>query len=191
MENEQDRVRRIMRDIAEGNTVGDKLVYDKDSKTLRPASSYEDRDRTIKVTPQDMSVYSGGAPKMETELYRAQKTMEEIATGRFDAERLVWISDCRLLLPIPSRRDRGRATKVPPQDRNVRNSGAVETAAPQDRVRRIMEDIAEGKCDVGNLPGRRHRPPLRPAFSSGDRGLTIKVTPQDMEIHSSAEVSAS
>ncbi len=57
MESEQDRVRRIMQDIAEGNTAGDKLVYDKDTKTLRPASPYEDRDRTINVTPQDMSVY--------------------------------------------------------------------------------------------------------------------------------------
>lgn len=59
MDTEQDRVRRIMQDIAEGNSVGDKLVYDKDTKTLRPACSYEDSDRTIKVTPEDMSVYIG------------------------------------------------------------------------------------------------------------------------------------
>ena len=57
METEQDRVRRIIQDIAEGNSVGDKLVYDRDTKTLRLASSCEDRDRTIKITPQDMSVY--------------------------------------------------------------------------------------------------------------------------------------
>ena len=58
MNTEQDRVHRIMQDIAEGNSVGDKLVYDKDTKTLRSASSYEDRDRTIRVTPEDMSVYT-------------------------------------------------------------------------------------------------------------------------------------
>ena len=57
MDTEEDRVRRIMQELAEGNNTGDRLVYDRDTKTLRRASPYEDGSRTIIVTPQDMTVY--------------------------------------------------------------------------------------------------------------------------------------
>ena len=128
MQAEEDRVHRIMRDIAEGDSVGDKLVYDKDTKTLRPASSHEDKDRTIRVIPQDMDVYGGGDQETETE---------------------------------------------------------------QDRVRRIMQDIVDGKFDARNVLISAPRKPLRRTGTSGDSVVTINVTPQDMEIYSTEEVSAS
>ena len=58
MQSEQERVQRIMKDMAEGKAIADKLVYDKDHKQLRPACPYEDPDHTLKITPQDMRVFA-------------------------------------------------------------------------------------------------------------------------------------
>jgi len=54
---EEDRVQKIMRDIADGNSSARKLKYDKNTKTLRPSSSYDDPDDVIPLTQQDMNLY--------------------------------------------------------------------------------------------------------------------------------------
>lgn len=58
MVREEDRVHEIMRQIAAGNDVGNKLVYDEQTKTIRPASGYHDPDKAIEVTPKDMEHFS-------------------------------------------------------------------------------------------------------------------------------------
>ena len=60
MQSEQERVERIMKDMAEGKAIADKLIYDKDHRQLRPACPYEDPDRTLKITPHDMNVFAAG-----------------------------------------------------------------------------------------------------------------------------------
>ena len=54
MTSEQDRVHQIMQDIASGNDVGNKLVYDERTKTIQPARGRNDPDKTMAVTPSDM-----------------------------------------------------------------------------------------------------------------------------------------
>ena len=54
MMSEEDRVQQLMRDLSEGREVGNKLVYDVNTKTIRPASGYNDPDKTLSVTPSDM-----------------------------------------------------------------------------------------------------------------------------------------
>ena len=54
MWNEEQNVHEIMQDIQEGDNVASGLKYDPQTKTIRPASSYEDPDRCIVVTPRDM-----------------------------------------------------------------------------------------------------------------------------------------
>ncbi len=59
MQREEDRVHEIMQEVAAGNEVGNKLVYDESSKTIRPASACRDPDRAIHVTPKDMEHFGG------------------------------------------------------------------------------------------------------------------------------------
>jgi hypothetical protein len=50
--------RRLQADLDRGDQIGRKLTYDKVSKTLREPSTFDDPDRTIQVTPEDMKVFT-------------------------------------------------------------------------------------------------------------------------------------
>ena len=50
---ESDRVSEILECAARGDGIGNKLVYDKSSKSLRPSSSCSDPDRAIPMRNQD------------------------------------------------------------------------------------------------------------------------------------------
>ena len=54
---EEARVREILEGVPSGNGIGNKLVYDKDSKSLRPSSYYDDPDNTIKITNADGDLF--------------------------------------------------------------------------------------------------------------------------------------
>jgi len=54
---ESDRVSEILGRAARGDDIGNKLVYDKPSRSLRPSSSYNDPDNTIEVTNQDKHLW--------------------------------------------------------------------------------------------------------------------------------------
>ena len=53
MGKEQERVRQIIENMARGDDAGDKLVYDRVTKTFRPSSSLRDPDRATEITPED------------------------------------------------------------------------------------------------------------------------------------------
>lgn len=55
---EEERVREILEEAARGHSLGNKLVYDKDSKSLRPSSYYDDPDSTMKLTNQDTHLFA-------------------------------------------------------------------------------------------------------------------------------------
>jgi len=55
---EEQRVREILEDASRGNSISNKLVYDKDTKSFRPSSYYDDPDNTIKVTNQDTHLFA-------------------------------------------------------------------------------------------------------------------------------------
>jgi len=58
---ESDRVSEILERAARGDSIGNKLVYDKSSRSLRPSSSYDDPDDTIEMRNQDRHLwYSTG-----------------------------------------------------------------------------------------------------------------------------------
>jgi len=57
MGSEQDRIRRIMEDMARGKDIGNKLVYDRNAKTVKPVSKYQDPDDTIKISPSDADLF--------------------------------------------------------------------------------------------------------------------------------------
>ena len=59
MSSEITTLRQLISDLDKGRNIGKKLVYDRDSKTLREASIFEDPDSTINVTAQDMDVFTG------------------------------------------------------------------------------------------------------------------------------------
>lgn len=61
MQSEQERVQQIMDDMADGNDVGSRLVYDKDQKKLRPVGPREDPDRVLRITPRDLEVFADEA----------------------------------------------------------------------------------------------------------------------------------
>ncbi len=61
MQREEDRVHEIMEDIAAGNEVGNKLVFDDRTKTIRPAEKFHDPDQGIEITSQDMEHF--GVPE--------------------------------------------------------------------------------------------------------------------------------
>jgi hypothetical protein len=56
--NEQDRVHEIMQDMHDGDDSGDKLVFDKKTKTIRPAASVRDSDKGLSLTPSDMEHFN-------------------------------------------------------------------------------------------------------------------------------------
>jgi len=60
---EQERVHQIMQEMHRGNDDVDKLEFDPYSKTIRPASSYRDPDKTMVVTPSDMEHFTSGGDK--------------------------------------------------------------------------------------------------------------------------------
>ncbi len=55
---EETRVREILERAHSGNSIGNKLVYDKDSKSLRPSSYHDDPDNTIKITDADGDLFT-------------------------------------------------------------------------------------------------------------------------------------
>ena len=57
MEKEQDRIERIVCEMARGKDTGDKLGYDRRTKTFRP-SSVVDPDNLTEATPEDHIYYS-------------------------------------------------------------------------------------------------------------------------------------
>ena len=58
MENEQQRVREIILDMARGDDVGHKMVFDPRTKSVRAISNYErDPDEAIEVTPEDVTFF--------------------------------------------------------------------------------------------------------------------------------------
>ena len=50
---ENDTVSETLARVRGGDDIGNKLVYDKDSRSLRPSSSHDDPDRTTKLKNQD------------------------------------------------------------------------------------------------------------------------------------------
>ena len=54
---ESDKVSEILERAARGDDIGNKLVYDKPSRSLCPSSSYNDPDNTITVTNQDKHLW--------------------------------------------------------------------------------------------------------------------------------------
>lgn len=53
MVSEQDRIRKMILNMAKGKEAGQKLVYDAVNKTIKPVSKFTDPDNTIKITPED------------------------------------------------------------------------------------------------------------------------------------------
>jgi hypothetical protein len=56
---EEDRVRQIMVDMATGDDIGHKLIYDQGTKTIRPVSKYHDPDSSLNVEPEDATLGGG------------------------------------------------------------------------------------------------------------------------------------
>ena len=54
MEKEEDRIRSIMENMARGKDIGDKLIYDRRTKTVRPVSKRRDPDGAMQFTPEDL-----------------------------------------------------------------------------------------------------------------------------------------
>ena len=54
---EEARVRQIIENMARGDDAGDKLVYDRVTKTFRPSSSLRDPDRATEITPEDADLF--------------------------------------------------------------------------------------------------------------------------------------
>ena len=55
---EQDRITRIMENMARGEGYGDKLVYDRNTKTIKPMSTASmDPDASINITPADANLF--------------------------------------------------------------------------------------------------------------------------------------
>ena len=54
---ESQALNQMRSDLNQGDEIGQKLVYDRDSKTLRDESPFDDPDSTIRVTPEDMGVF--------------------------------------------------------------------------------------------------------------------------------------
>jgi len=57
MGNEQERIRRIMEDMAKGRAVGDRLHYDVDKKRIMPGSPGKSSNRYINIVPSDADLY--------------------------------------------------------------------------------------------------------------------------------------
>jgi len=57
MGHEEDRIRKIMENMAGGKDIGNKLVYDRNTKTVKPVSKYIDPDNAIKINPTDADLF--------------------------------------------------------------------------------------------------------------------------------------
>lgn len=57
MEREQDRVRKIIENMAMGRETGQKLVYDRFNKMVRPVNRNHDPDWGTMITPKDATLY--------------------------------------------------------------------------------------------------------------------------------------
>lgn len=58
MGTEQDRVTRIMENMARGEDHGNKLIYDRNTKTVKPVPKFgKDPDSSIKITPSDAELF--------------------------------------------------------------------------------------------------------------------------------------
>ena len=57
MGREEDRIRQIIEDMARGEDLGDKLGYDRVTKTVRPISPFHDPDWATEITPEDATLY--------------------------------------------------------------------------------------------------------------------------------------
>jgi len=57
MANEQDKIRRVMEDMAQGKEIGNKLVYDRNTKKIRSTPKYQDPDSKIEITSSDAELF--------------------------------------------------------------------------------------------------------------------------------------
>jgi len=56
--NEEERIRKIIVDMAKGDDTGHKLEYDRSSKRIMPVSKNGDPDGTMKITPKDAELFA-------------------------------------------------------------------------------------------------------------------------------------
>ncbi len=56
MEREEDRIQRIITDMARGNDVGHKLRYNPETKRIEPIPTFHDPDGSTKITPEDTTL---------------------------------------------------------------------------------------------------------------------------------------
>jgi len=61
MGTERERIRETIINMAKGKEAGQKLLYDRDSKSIRPESNTTDPDNTISITPED-NIFGGIIP---------------------------------------------------------------------------------------------------------------------------------
>jgi hypothetical protein len=57
MGREEDRIRKIMEDMARGKDIGNKLIYDRRTKRVRPVSKDQDPDGATQITPSDADLF--------------------------------------------------------------------------------------------------------------------------------------
>ena len=57
MGREEERIRNIMEDMARGKDIGNKLIYDRNTKTVRPVSNYQDPDGSMEINPSDADLF--------------------------------------------------------------------------------------------------------------------------------------
>jgi hypothetical protein len=57
MLSEQESVDQILKGIHKGEQAASRLIYDKNSKTIRRSTGFEDPDNTISITKEDLGVW--------------------------------------------------------------------------------------------------------------------------------------
>ena len=57
---ENDTYRELQADLDRADQIRRELKYDKDTKTLGAPSPFDDPDRTIRVSPQDLGHFATG-----------------------------------------------------------------------------------------------------------------------------------
>ncbi len=55
---EEERVRKIIMNMAKGEDFGHKLKFDLVSKTVKPVSIFDDPDEGMSITPEDATLFS-------------------------------------------------------------------------------------------------------------------------------------
>jgi len=53
---ETEDVNEIIRNLQRGEEIGQKTVFDRNTKTIRQASVFDDPDKVLQVTPEDMTL---------------------------------------------------------------------------------------------------------------------------------------